>query len=291
MFQIFYSFMESFAYIAIAAIGMSIIYGMTGLTNMAQGELMMIGAVICSYTCFYLHMPFFVGILAGIIGTAIAGVVIDRLILRRLYDRPDDSLVCTYGISLVLMQLGVIIVGNAAPAVTSPFSTVALGARSYSVYKLVIIAIAIIIFCILYFVFNRTRFGLYARATLQKRDIASTMGVNVNKMNVLIVVLSAALGGLGGSLYAPTVSVTGTYGTNFLTQAFVAVIVGGTNPLAGTFFAALILAAVETVLSTLFGAFYGRMGMLLVAIVIIRIFPGGVSGFLERFSATRKVRN
>ena len=118
-------------------------------------------------------------------------------------------------------------------------------------------------------IFNRSRFGLYARATMQRRDIANSLGINVNKMNILIIVLASALGGLAGAMYAPTISVTGAYGSNFITHAFVAVIIGGANPLVGTFIAAMVLAVVESSMSYMFGAFFGRIGMLVVAIMLL----------------------
>ncbi|MCR5754702.1 MAG: branched-chain amino acid ABC transporter permease [Acetatifactor sp.] len=282
MLQMIYNFLESFAYISLAALGMSIIYGITGITNMAQGELMLIGAMVVSYMCGMARVPFIVGIIAAMAITAIAGIILDRLVLTRLYSRSEDSLVCTYGVSIALMQVGTIITGTGAPATKSPFGTVLIGSRSYSAYKFIIIAVALILFGVLYMVFNKSRFGLHARATMERREIAASLGINVNKMNILVIVLASALGGLAGALYAPTMSVTGTYGSNFLTHAFVAMIIGGANPLVGTFIAALVLAVVESVLSLYFGAFIGRIGMLLVAILIIRMIPGGFSGMVER---------
>ena len=291
MFQIFYNFLESFAYIALAAVGMSIIYVMTGITNMAQGELMLVGALIASYLGALCHLPFWACILCAMAGTAVVGIVIDRLVLARLYKRPGDSLVCTYGVSLALMQVGTIISGTGAPAISAPFSTVLIGSRSYSVYKFVIIGAALLVFFVLYLIFNKSRFGLYARATMQRREIASAMGVNVNRMNIIIIVLASCLGGLAGALYAPTMSVTGTYGSNFLTHAFVAMIIGGSNPLVGTLLAAVLLAIVESLLSLYFGSFIGRIGMLLIAILIIRVMPGGFSGLVERIQGKMRIKH
>ena len=276
MLQMIYNLLESFAYISLAAIGMSIVYGITGITNMAQGEFMLIGALVISYLCGVAGVPFIIGIFLAMAATAIAGIILDRLVLVRLYNRPGDSLVCTYGVSIALMQIGTILTGVGAPAVQSPFGTLVVGNRSYSVYKIVLIVIAFILFGLLYLIFNKSRFGLHARATMERREIAASLGINVNKMNILVIVLASALGGLGGALYAPTMSVTGTYGSNFLTHAFVAMIIGGANPLVGTLMAAALLAVVESLLSLYFGAFIGRIGMLLVAIVIIRLIPGSL---------------
>ncbi len=290
MLEIIYNFLESFAYISLAALGMSIIYGITGITNMAQGELMLIGAMVTSYLGGMLGCPFWVSIALSVVVTAMAGVVIDRLVLRKLYARPNDSLVCTYGISLALMQLGTIITGTGAPAITAPLGTVIIGRRSYSLYKFLIIGISILLFGILYLVFNKSKFGIRTRATMERRDIANAMGINVNKTNILVIALASGLGGLAGALYAPTMSVTGTYGSNFLTSAFVAMIIGGSNPLVGTFLAAILLAVVQSGLSLYFGSFIGTIGMLLVAILIIRVMPGGFSGLVERIQLKARRR-
>ncbi len=290
MLQMIYNFLESFAYISLAAIGMSIVYGITGITNMAQGELMLIGALVVSYLCGVVRIPFIIGIISAMAITAIAGIILDRFVLARLYERPGDSLVCTYGVSMALMQVGTILTGTGAPAVQSPFGTVLIGSRSYSVYKFMIILISLSLFLLLFLIFNRSKFGLHARATMEKRDIAAALGINVSKMNILVIVLASSLGGLAGALYAPTMSVTGTYGSNFLTHAFVAMIIGGANPLVGTLLAAALLAIVESLLSLYFGAFIGRIGMLLVAILIIRMIPGGFSGMVERILVKARMR-
>lgn len=250
----------------------------------------MIGAAICCFTMNYLGCPFVIAVLLAVIGTAVLGIIIDRLVLKKLYNRPGDSLICTYGVSLALMQLGTIGIGTAAPSITAPFGLVELGSRSYAVYKFFLIGLSLVVFLILYLIFNRSRFGLYARATMQRRDIANSLGINVNKMNIMIIVLASALGGLAGALYAPTISVTGSYGSNFITHAFVAVIIGGANPPVGTAIAAMVLAVVESSMSYFFGAFFGRIGMLVVAILIIRILPDGFSGLVERLSAKRLIR-
>lgn len=290
MLQMVYNFLESFAYISLAAIGMSIVYGITGITNMAQGELMLIGALVVSYLCGVVRIPFIIGIISAMAITAIAGIILDRFVLARLYERPGDSLVCTYGVSMALMQVGTLLTGTGAPAVQSPFGTVLIGSRSYSVYKFMIILISLSLFLVLFVIFNRSKFGLHARATMEKRDIAAALGINVSKMNILVIVLASSLGGLAGALYAPTMSVTGTYGSNFLTHAFVAMIIGGANPLVGTLLAAALLAIVESVLSLYFGALIGRIGMLLVAILIIRMIPGGFSGMVERILVKARMR-
>ena len=133
--------------------------------------------------------------------------------------------------------------------------------------------------------FKNTKFGLHSRATMQNREIASTFGVNTYKMNSMTFMLGSALAGLVGALYAPLMGLTPTYGTNFLVESFesfVTVVVGGANPLAGTVLAGTGLGIVDGSLSILGGTFVGRIGILLIAIVSIRILPKGFSGLVDK---------
>ena len=102
--------------------------------------------------------------------------------------------------------------------------------------------------------------------------------------------LGAALAGLAGGLYAPTMSIAPTMGQSFQSQSMLTVIVGGSNPLIGTVMSGSALGIVQSILSTLYGTFYGRIGLLVVTIIVIRFFPQGFSGLVEKFSQKRRVR-
>lgn len=284
-----YQFLESFSFLALASVGMAIIYGMMGITNLAHGEFMMIGAYTTVLLC-GLGIPFAISVILGALVVAVFGLILDRTIICRLYSRPLDSIVATWGISLIISQLCFVVFGPTMQSVNTPLGTVALGNRSYSVYRLLLVLMAIVILVALFLLFNKTRFGLHSRATMQNREIASSLGVNSAKMNAVTFMLGSGLAGLVGGLYAPLFSLTPSYGTNFLMQSFVTVIVGGTNPLIGTTLASLGLGIVESSMSSFFGTFYGRIGILLVAILFIRVLPGGFSGYVEARALKRKER-
>lgn len=283
-----YSFLENFSFLALASLGMAVIYGMMGITNLAHGEFMMIGAYMTVLLVNVGHLPLIIAIFLAAIGTGLWGLLLDRLIIKRLYDRPMDSIVATWGVSLCMTQLMFIFFGAKITGIATPLGKIKIGERSYSVYHLLLVLIAILIFVLLYLLFNHTRFGLHSRATMQLRDIASSLGINANKMNTVTFFMGSALAGLAGGLYAPTTSISPTYGTSFIMQAFVTVIIGGSDPLMGTLLASTGLAGVETVLASVWNTTVGKIGMLVAAILVIRFIPGGFSALVSKHETKKK---
>ena len=143
--------------------------------------------------------------------------------------------------------------------------------------------ISVILLALLYLLFMKTKFGLRARATIQNPSIAQALGVNTARMYTLTFALGSALAGLAGGLFAPTATIVPFFGTNYIVEAFVTVIVGGANALVGTPIAAALLGAINAALGTQYGLYIGRVGLLLTTIIIIRVLPDGISGLLERW--------
>lgn len=289
LFLYFYQFLDSFSFLVLAALGMAIIYGMMGITNMAQGELIMIGAYVTNILTCSCGIPLFISILGGAIFTAFIGLILERLIMKRLYDRPLDSVVVTWGLSIAIAQMIYIIFGSTMPGVTIPFGSFTVAGISYSYYRIFIVGVAIVLIAITFFVFKFTKFGLYSRATMQNKAIANSLGVNSNLMNAGTFMLGAGLAGFCGGLYLPIMSLTPTYGETFLVQSFVTVLVGGSDPLLGTVLAGGGLGVVESVLNLQFNTFYGKIGILIMAILFIRILPRGFSGYCNDMTMKRKI--
>lgn len=287
-FRHLYQFMDSFSFLLLSALGLSIIYGMMGIINQAHGEFIMLGAYITSLLAIKAGIPFPLAILLGAVGTGVYGLVLDRLVICRLYSRPLDSIVVTWGISLIMAQGMRILLGNSVEAVATPLGSFTIGEEKYSVYRVLLVVIALVMVALVYFVFNHTEFGLKAKATMQRSDIASGMGVNTNKMYSMTFFIGSALAGLVGGLYSPTMMVVPTMGTSFNMQAFVTVIVGGANPLIGTILSSMILGIVNSELSLAAGSFLGKIGLLVMAIIFIRVCPLGVTGIVEKIMMKRR---
>lgn len=283
-----YQFLDSTTFLILAALGMAIIYGMMDITNLAQGEFMMVGAYVTVLLVNKASIPFILAVICGTLATVVLGAICDVLVFRRLYGRTMDSIVVSWGISILLSQLIYLIFGPDLAGIKTPLGAIKIGATSYSVYRILLMVIAAILIMAMYFLFKRTKFGLHSRATMQNREIASTFGINTNKMNSLTFMLGSGLAGLVGGLYAPLMGITPSYGTNFLVSSFVTVVVGGTNPLAGTLLAGSGLGLVQGSLQYAYGTFIGNIGILLIAILVIRILPNGFTGIIDKISLKRK---
>ncbi|MFC7027147.1 urea ABC transporter, permease protein UrtB [Halomicroarcula sp. GCM10025324] len=278
--NLFFQFLDSFGFIVLAAIGLAVIFGMMGVINLAHGELIMIGAYGTTLVA-NAGAPLVLAMAAGVLAAAVAGFIIERLIVKRLYHRPLDSMVATWALGLALTQVVRIIFGNSLSSIGLPFGAIRFGAFSYSMYRTVLSVVALALLVGAYLVFTRTEFGIRARATIQDADTARAMGVDTDRMYTSTFVIGCALAGLTGALYAPALSIVPGMGSTFLVEAFVAVVTGGTSVLLGTTLAAGVLGSADALFTNLYGTFIGQVAMLIVAISILRFLPTGLSGALE----------
>jgi urea ABC transporter permease protein UrtB len=283
IFSILYQFADVFAFLILSAAGLAIIFGMMGVINMAHGELIMCGAYV---TVGLVHggFPLPLAQLCGTLSAGVIGVVIELVLVRKLYKRPLDSLLATWGLSLVVTQGMLIVFGSSLAGIGTPEGSFSVGPYTFSTYRLVLFGGSIAALALIYFIFMRTRFGIHARATMQNAAIAQALGVKVGNVYALSFGIGAALAGLCGALYAPTMTLIPTMGATFIVESFVTVVVGGANVLLGTAPAGVLLAGVRTLLNASQGQIVGQIGMLLAVIVIIRLLPEGISGLLARRS-------
>lgn len=281
LFSFLYQTGDAFAFLVLSACGLAVIFGMMGIINLAHGEFILCGAyVTTSAARMGLPLPF--AILLGALVAGLVGMLLERAIIRHLYARPLDSIVVTWGISMIATQGTLIILGSTMPGTGTPFGSFAVGAYSYSIYRLVLMAAAVATLAVLWLIFTRTRFGILARATIQVPHIAEALGVNTPMIYSLTFGLGAALAGLAGGLYAPTMTLVPTMGAAFVVEAFVTVVVGGADIFLGTAPAAAILAVVKAGLTSWQGQLAGQIGLLVAVIVVIRILPRGLTGFILR---------
>ena len=277
-FNIFFQFADSFAFVVLAAVGLAVIFGMMSVINLAHGQFIMLGAygTTLSYNA---GAPLIIAMAVGVLVTAVFGFVLEQTVVCRLYDRLFDSMVATWAVGLILTQGVRIVFGNSLPVVGTPFGTLKYGSFSYSAYRVLLALIAVGVLVALYVVFTRTEFGIRARATIEDPDTARAMGVDTDRMYVSTFVIGSGLAGLTGALYAPTMSIVPTMGSSFLVESFVAVVTGGSTVLLGTTLSGALLGAFNAAFTNLYGTFFGQMALLLVAIIVIRFLPSGLSGF------------
>nr|WP_287262038.1 branched-chain amino acid ABC transporter permease [Thioclava sp.] len=208
----------------------------------------------------------------------IAGMIVEVVVIRPLYKRPLDTIVATWGISMIVTQGTLIVLGTTMAGSGTPFGSFSVGDYSYSIYRIVLMVMALVTLAALWLMFTKTRFGILARATIQVPHVAEALGVNTNLIHSLSFGLGAALAGLAGGLYAPTMTLVPTMGAAFMVEAFVTVVVGGADIFLGTAPAAVVLGFIKASLTSWQGQLAGQIGMLIAVIIVIRILPRGISG-------------
>lgn len=282
LFSTVYQFGDAFAFLVISCAGLAVIFGMMGIINLAHGEFIMCGAYVTAATA-RAGLPLPLAIACGALAAAAVGMVVERTVIRHLYHRPLDSIIATWGISLIATQGVLIVLGPTMQGIGTPLGSMAVGDRSYSIYRLVLFAASIGLLASLYLLFYRTRFGVIARATIQRPAMARALGVDTRRVYGLTFGLGAGLAGLAGGLYAPTMTMVPTMGATFIVESFVTVVVGGTDIFMGAAPAAAILAVIRAGLTAWYGQLFGQIGLLVAVIVVIRVLPGGLSAFIRRW--------
>ena len=280
--SLLYQYADTIGVLALSAIGLIIIFGMMGVINMAHGEMMMIGAYITSFA-YFAGVPSGIAVIFGAVGAGLAGIVLERVIIRRFYGQLLSSLVATWGLSLLLSQGALLIFGPQIKSVPTPFGSFALAELSYSYYRLFMLGIALITIAGLWALFRYTRFGVHARATMQNPRMARALGVDTDRIYALTFGLGAALAGLAGGLLALTANIGPFYGMSYTPQAFITVVVGGgADVITGLLASVLSLGAAKTIFMNQFNILLGHVAMLVLAFVIIRLMPAGISEWIER---------
>lgn len=280
-FAMFYQFGDAFSFLVISCAGLAVIFGMMGIINLAHGEFIMCGAYV-TVAAVRVGAPLPIAILCGALVAGAVGMLIERLVIRHLYHRPLDSIIATWGISLIATQGVLIVLGSTMQGIGTPLGSMMIGERSYSAYRLVLMAAAVGLLGGLYLFFYRTRFGVIARATIQKPQMARALGVDTRRVYGLTFGLGAALAGLAGGLYAPTMTMVPTMGATFMVESFVTVVVGGADIFVGAAPAAAILAVIRASLTAWYGQLFGQIGLLIAVIIVIRLMPGGLSAWIKR---------
>lgn len=279
VFGFLYQIGDAAAFLVLASAGLAVVFGMMGVINMAHGEFIMFGAYGTAMAV-RAGVPLPLAIAIGSLATGAIGIIIERLVICRLYGRPLDTIVATWGISLIFSQGTLILLGSSFPGAGTPLGSFTVGAYSYSWYRLVLMLAAIVVLAGLWLLVNRTQFGILARATIQMPQMAEALGVKTRVVYSLTFGLGAALAGLTGGLYAPTMTMVPTMGSTFILEAFVTVVVGGADVFLGTAPAAGALGITKAIFTSWQGQLTGQIALLVAVILVIRLLPKGLSGWI-----------
>lgn len=270
----------------LAAIGLAVTFGLMHVINMAHGEFIMMGA----YTAYVVQNAFAglggafglcvpVALVLSFIVAAALGVVVEKLIVSRLYGRVADSLLVTWGLSLVLQQLARNLFGSANVGVEVPeylAGSLVIGGVALPYTRIWILVIALACLLAVYLFMFRTRFGRTVRAVMQNRPMAAALGVNTRRVDAVTFALGSGLAGLAGCTLTWIGLVGSSLGQNYITQAFMTVVVGGVGSVFGSVFGAGFIGIGQSIFEFLTDASIGQALIFLAVILLLQFRPKGI---------------
>ncbi|WP_092840044.1 branched-chain amino acid ABC transporter permease [Roseovarius lutimaris] len=286
------------AVLALTAVGLSLVFGVMRVVNIAHGEFFMLGAVIAWWIAHSLGghpaIGFAVALVAAPLIVGALAVAADMTILKRLNYDPERTIVATIGVLYIIQQMTLMGYGPDARPVEPPFNTrLAIpwfehGADGWAMiwpwglgttsYKLAVIGAAVVLLCGVWLLMSRTRFGLVMRATQADRDMAQAFGIPVERVYALVFGLGAALAALAGVLIVPIQQAHYLMGADPLLLSFIVVIIGGLGSLPGTVLAAVLIGLSDGIISVFFSPTLAKiLATLLVGLVLV-FRPQGLFG-------------
>lgn len=271
------------AVLALTAVGLSLVFGVMRVVNVAHGEFYMLGAVVAWFVTYYLPLPAGLAWLAALVVAplVVAGIaaLADTLVLRRLKHDPEATIVATIGLLYMLQQAALTLYGPDARPVPAPFEwRIQLPWFGYSGYKLFVVAVAALILMGVWLGLTRTRAGLVMRATQVDRETAQAFGIDVNRVYAGTFALGGALAAVAAVLIVPISQAHYLMGHDPLLLSFIVVIIGGLGSIRGTLVAALVIGLSDGVISMFFSPTLAKiLATLLVALVLV-FRPQGLFG-------------
>lgn len=283
--QLFNGFSVASLYL-LAALGLSLSFGLMRVINMAHGEMLMLGGYLAFLTLTIVPGAF--GILAAIvvafIGAALVGGVIQSTLVRRLTSRPLDTLLATWGVSLILQQAARDIFGPIGVEVQAPawlnqsiqFTEGFLAGVTIPSARLFILLVTALVLIGLALVITKTRIGLLVRAANQDRMMAAATGIDVKRVDLIVFCLGSGIAGLAGVVLALLGPVTPSVGQSYIVPAFLVVVMGGLGSIFGTMISAIILGLLSAMSQIFFDVSVAQMLLLVFVIIFIQFRPQGV---------------
>jgi branched-chain amino acid transport system permease protein len=270
--------------LALIASGLTIIYGTLGVLNLAHGSMFMLGGY-AGYAAYQATGSFAVAVAAGAVALVVVGIVIELVIIRRFYGRPpEDQLLVTFGIGIVIIELVRLGFGSLSLTVPAPAfaaGVTQMGFMIYPTYRLVVMGIATLALGVLYVVLYRTRLGMIVRAGIEDSAMVDMLGINVFRVFMVVFGIGAMAAGFAGIVDAPVVSLTPNMGESILVDTFVVVVIGGVGSFPGAIIGGLIAGEILSITSMIDPA-YSEVMLFAVMTLVLMLRPQGLLGVASR---------
>ena len=280
--------------ILLTSLGLAITFGLMKVINMAHGEFLMIGAYMTYVVqnIFEKFFPesmfslyYFFALAAAFAVTFLLGAVLERFVISRLYGREVDSLLATWGISIILQQAARSIFGMQGVNVKAPSflnGGITIGACTFSYNRIFILGMVILCMILVWYIMYRSNFGKQMRAVMQNRAMAQCMGINSRKVDMLTFSFGSGLAGLAGCSVALLGSIDSTIGQNYIVNSFIAVVLGGVGRLTGTVLGSSVIGFASIGIENYTSASIAKAAVLFIVIVVLQFRPQGLFAIKSR---------
>jgi branched-chain amino acid transport system permease protein len=272
--------LASGALLALIASGLTIIYGTLGVLNLAHGAMFMLGGY-AGWAAFQATGSFALAVIAGALFLVVVGGVIEVVVIRRFYQRPpEDQILVTFGIGIVIVELVRLGFGSLSRTVPPPdwaSGVTPIGFLIYPTYRIVVLAIVAAALAVLYVVLYRTRLGMIVRAGIEDSTMVGMLGINVDRVFMLVFGIGAMAAGFAGIVNAPVVSLTPDMGDSILVQTFVVIVIGGVGSFPGAILGGLVAGEILS-LTSMVDPSYSEVMLFVVMTLVLLLRPQGLLG-------------
>ena len=268
------------ALLALISSGLTIIYGTLGVLNLAHGAMFMLGGY-AGYVAYEATGSFIVAVIAGTLFLGIVGILMERVVIRHFYSRPhEDQLLVTFGFAIVFVEAVRFFFSSLTKTVPPPplFTGItSLGFMVYPTYRLAVVGIVAVALFALFLVLFRTRLGMIVRAGIEDSVMVDSLGINVDRVFMIVFGIGAAAAGFAGIVNAPVVSLAPDMGEAILVQTFVVVVIGGVGSFTGAVLGGLIAGEIISITS-MFNPGYAYVMLFAAMTLVLMVRPQGLLG-------------
>ena len=272
------------ALLALISSGLTIIYGTLGILNLAHGAMFMLGGY-AGWLTYRFTGSFIAAVIAGSLFMMIVGVLVERVIIRHFYKRPhEDQLLVTFGLGICLVELVRFFFGSLSKSVPPPaplLGITSLGFMFYPTYRLALLGIVAVALLVLYIVLYRTRIGMIVRAGIEDSVMVNSLGIDTDKVFMVVFGIGAMAAGFAGIINVPVVSISPDVGETILVQTFVVVVIGGVGSFPGAVLGGLIAGEIISITS-MFNPAYSYVMLFIAMTLVLVLRPYGLLGTAGR---------
>ncbi len=281
---LFAQFLTGFSIVAILLIislGLAVIFGVMRVINMAHGDFIMVGAYVAFVMQEYFKLNLFWGIPAAFFVLAAIGITVEWGLIRQLYGRPLETLLATWGVSVVLQQGIRLIFGPElryvrAPQLLDGDLAVPGSNLPFPYFRMFIIVLALGLLLLTYWIIYRTDLGMRVRAVNQNRPMAEVLGIDTRRVDRFVFAFGSGLAGVAGTILAPIKTVSPGMGFPYAVDSYMVIVLGGVGRLVGTVAGASVIGEAETVLAFLYNNVIAKLLVFTLIVIVIRVFPQGL---------------